>query len=373
MGLQEDIWYTGTGKFVVKDKLTKKVKVPDFKIHGKRKVIESAIQYYYRKDLKKYTKEVTELYNRNGYEVLVLDGNLPLEEQKIQLLKFVRNGLKIKKIKKLSNLTYYKNSKPFIREYETCNLHCFPHNNYLVRTTQSTQTIISHNCLFTSKDKKHNFCDTFYSSFKPEINQLEIEIVEKLIRNNIGNIQHLVITGGEPLLQTEALIELLEKIRDLNLIITIETNGTIYNEEIIPYVHLFSISPKLSNSTPSEDKLKDVNYYLSDVLIKQHEEERYDIQVLKKYFKAAELYNGPEIQFKFVITSPQDINEVVEKYLSLTDLKEVWCERFLMMPEGITEEELKEKSKWLIGECIKHSFRFCPRLHIDIYGSAKYV
>jgi len=228
-------------------------------------------------------------------------------------------------------------------------------------------------CLFTSKDKKHNFCDTFYSSFKPEINQLEIEIVEKLIRNNIGNIQHLVITGGEPLLQTEALIELLEKIRDLNLIITIETNGTIYNEEIIPYVHLFSISPKLSNSTPSEDKLKDVNYYLSDVLIKQHEEERYDIQVLKKYFKAAELYNGPEIQFKFVITSPQDINEVVEKYLSLTDLKEVWCERFLMMPEGITEEELKEKSKWLIGECIKHSFRFCPRLHIDIYGSAKYV
>ncbi|MDD3923449.1 MAG: hypothetical protein PHY39_08005, partial [Endomicrobiaceae bacterium] len=32
-------------------------------------------------------------------------------------------------------------------------------------------------CLFTSKDKKHNFCDTFYSSFKPEINSMEIEEV----------------------------------------------------------------------------------------------------------------------------------------------------------------------------------------------------
>ena len=224
-------------------------------------------------------------------------------------------------------------------------------------------------CLFTSKNKKHNFCDTFYSSFKPEINALETSTIEAIIRNNIGNIKHLVITGGEPLLQANALVELLEKIKDLELIITIETNGTIYSEELAPYVHLFSISPKLFNSIPTEEKLKDINYYLTDILIKQHEEERYDRLILRKYFSLALQNNAPEIQFKFVVTSKEDIKEIVNNYLELAgDLKEIWRERFLLMPEGITEEELKEKSKWLIGECIKNNFRFCPRLHIDIYG-----
>jgi 7-carboxy-7-deazaguanine synthase len=230
-------------------------------------------------------------------------------------------------------------------------------------------------CLFTSKDKKHNFCDTSYSSFKPEINFMEVKTVAQIIRNNIGNMKHLVVTGGEPMLQSTQLVELFELIKDLKLKITIETNGTIYDEEIIPYVDLFSISPKLKNSDPTVEKLEDVKYNLNHDLINQHISRRYNIDALDNLTEASlgmVEFEQPKIQFKFVITNPEDLIEIKELYLPMlldycNDVPEA-AQYIYLMPEGITEEELKEKGKWLIGECIKNGYRYCPRLHIEIYG-----
>lgn len=230
-------------------------------------------------------------------------------------------------------------------------------------------------CLFTSKDKKHNFCDTSYSSFKPEKNLLEVEAVAKIIRNNIGNMKHLVVTGGEPMLQSAQLVELFELIKDLDLKITMETNGTIYDEEIMRYIDLLSVSPKLKNSDPTEDKLADINYMLNESLINQHVNKRYNYTVLDNLIEAAlgmVEFEQPKIQFKFVITCPEDLIEIKEQFFPLlldycNDIPEA-SQYIYLMPEGITEEELKEKGKWLIGECIKNGFRYCPRLHIEIYG-----
>ena len=229
-------------------------------------------------------------------------------------------------------------------------------------------------CLFTSKDKKHNFCDTSYSSFKPEKNLVEIEKAAAIIRHNIGNMRHLICTGGEPMLQADSLVKLFELIKDLGLKITIETNGTIYNEEIIPYVDLFSISPKLENSIPTKEKLADVNYMLNESLIEQHKNKRYMPGVLSRLIEASlgvVDFKQPKIQLKFVVTCPEDLIEIKEQYLPLLldycNMSEA-AQYIYLMPEGITEEELKEKSKWLIEECIKNGFRYCNRLHIEIYG-----
>jgi 7-carboxy-7-deazaguanine synthase len=232
-------------------------------------------------------------------------------------------------------------------------------------------------CLFTSKNKKHNLCDTAYSSFNPENNKIETEVIEKIIRNNIGNIKHLVITGGEPMLQAKALIELLKRIGDLNLLITLETNGTIFDKELAQYIDLFSISPKLSNSNPTFEKLKDIGKTLSFNLINQHIKKRNNEKVLWQFCNYC-LSNNKQIQFKFVITCKEDIEEIKNEYevlinssYSLLALPHTLASKnpiIYLMPEGITEEELKEKNKWLIGECIKNNYRFCNRLHIEIYG-----
>ena len=59
--------------------------------------------------------------------------------------------------------------------------------------------------------------------------------------------EHVVLTGGEPMLFAE-LIPLAAELRGAGKHITIETAGTLY----LPVAcDLMSISPKLSNSTPS--------------------------------------------------------------------------------------------------------------------------
>ena len=99
-----------------------------------------------------------------------------------------------------------------------------------------------------------SICDTPYTSHHAErVEPVEIseairEIEEKMKGNTITD---LVITGGEPLLQKEALGELLRefKNRHKEVKITVETNGSILpTETLFHYVSLWSVSPKLANS-----------------------------------------------------------------------------------------------------------------------------
>ena len=66
--------------------------------------------------------------------------------------------------------------------------------------------------------------------------------------NDATAIEHVVITGGEPMLFSE-LIPLTQRLHELELHVTIETAGTLF----LPVAcDLMSISPKLASSTPTE-------------------------------------------------------------------------------------------------------------------------
>src|SRR6188474_79323 len=88
------------------------------------------------------------------------------------------------------------------------------------------------------------FCDTPYTSWRPEGEELAVpEILERVAQ---WTVEHVVITGGEPMLFDD-LEELCEALHGRGKHITIETAGTIY---LSVRCDLMSISPKLSNSTP---------------------------------------------------------------------------------------------------------------------------
>jgi 7-carboxy-7-deazaguanine synthase len=38
------------------------------------------------------------------------------------------------------------------------------------------------------------------------------------------------------------------------------------------------------------------------------------------------------------------------------------------MPEGINVKTLAARSPWLVETCKLEGFRFCPRLHIELFG-----
>lgn len=196
------------------------------------------------------------------------------------------------------------------------------------------------------------FCDTPFASWDPEGTQFTLEKIVQQCHDLAAQekIEHIVITGGEPMIQKQ-LPELTQLLRSLSLHITIETAGTVFQKV---NCDLMSISPKLSNSTPDG---KRAGEWLS-----KHENTRHQPQVVK------ELLRGYDYQLKFVVDTPQDCQEI-ETYLS--GFSNIRRERILMMPQGTSQEQLAERRIWLEPYCKQSGFQFSPRMHIQWYGNLR--
>jgi len=192
------------------------------------------------------------------------------------------------------------------------------------------------------------WCDTPHASFKPEGEDLSVE--EVLGRTRLLGCSHVVLTGGEPMLLAE-LIPLCRGLRERRLHVTIETAGTLY----LPVVcELMSISPKLSNSTPEE---RDAPRWP-----RRHERTRHAPEVIRR------LIAEHDYQFKFVIDTPEDCDEV-ERYLR--DMPEIDRRRVMMMPQGRDVGELAERAEWMTPYCQRQGLQFCPRRQIEWFGPVR--
>ena len=184
-------------------------------------------------------------------------------------------------------------------------------------------------------DRKYAKADHILTLSSSEINQALTEASRPGDR--------LVITGGEPLLQQEELCELLAS-RTKNLTeVEVETNGTQRpSEELDPSITQYNVSPKLANSGNKEDL-------------------RINDQALTFFAQS------PKAFFKFVITQPDDLIEV----LALQKRFRIPSSRLLLMPEGRTPEELAKNRHWLAATCLEHNFRLTDRLHVQIWGDER--
>jgi 7-carboxy-7-deazaguanine synthase len=193
------------------------------------------------------------------------------------------------------------------------------------------------------------WCDTPYTSWKPE--GREIEIGEILSAVGAYPAAHVVVTGGEPMI-AEGIVELTERLKEAGLHITIETAGTVEKPVICD---LMSVSPKLANSTPRERE--------GGGWAAQHDRLRYQPQVLRK------LMGDYEYQLTFVVARPEDLAEIG------VILNETVADRgrVVLMPEGIDAATLQERARWLVEICKRENFRYGPRLHIDLFGNLRGV
>lgn len=222
-------------------------------------------------------------------------------------------------------------------------------------------------CIWQMVDGKFCKCDTSYASFHPEDKKTwAVEEIVSVVKNNIGNMQHVVITGGEPLLQKKGVSALCKLIKEeLNLHITIETNGTLFDEEVVKYVDLFSISPKLKNSVPTPEKL---SFYKEQETgaSKYHHEIRRNISVLQNYINLAN-----DLQLKFVVAKQTDADEIINDYLSV--LEGYNKQDIMLMPLGASHEQIEQSTPIVLQLCIQNGWKYTPRIHIDIFGSKQGV
>lgn len=192
------------------------------------------------------------------------------------------------------------------------------------------------------------FCDTRYASWEPEGDSLNVEAIVDAATK--WPTSHVVITGGEPMI-FEEIHELCVELHRKKRHITIETAGTI--ERSVP-CDLWSISPKLSNSTPIG--------YATDEWIKQHDARRKKLDVVRS------LMAQGDYQLKFVVGSILDAEEVLEY---LKELGEWDRNRVMLMPRGTTAEDLRLQSTWLTSWCRDHDLRLCDRAHIYWFGNRR--
>jgi 7-carboxy-7-deazaguanine synthase len=189
------------------------------------------------------------------------------------------------------------------------------------------------------------FCDTPYTSWRPEGRDLSVDEVAAQVEE--WDTGHVVITGGEPMLFAE-MIPLCRRIREIGRHITVETAGTLH----LPLAcDLMSISPKFASSAPSADK--HAHWH------RRHERDRHRPEVIRR------LLTEYEYQVKFVIDTPADLEEVAQY---LERLPEIARERVLMMPQGTDQQQLDARSAWLRPYCEVEGLVFCPRKQIEWFG-----
>jgi 7-carboxy-7-deazaguanine synthase len=190
------------------------------------------------------------------------------------------------------------------------------------------------------------WCDTPYTSWTPDGQDAGLEEILANVRQHSAS--HVVVTGGEPMISPDV-VELTQKLKELGHHITIETAGTVFKPVVCD---LMSISPKLANSTPQENRWAD-----------QHERTRYQPQVLK------ELISRYEYQMKFVVNDREDVSEIRD----IVEALGIDKQRVLLMPQGRNREELAARSEGVVKICTELGYRYCPRVHIEIWGNRRGV
>jgi len=156
--------------------------------------------------------------------------------------------------------------------------------------------------------------------------------------------QHLVITGGSPLLQQENLYHFINGFKTkfgFLPFIEIENECVIQpHSRLVSYIDCWNNSPKLSSSVVPERI-------------------RYRPDIIKT------VASFPNSWFKFVICREEDWEEIDEMFLGTELIHRV---QVILMPEGSTREELIRNQEMVIDMAIGNNVRYSSREHIMIWN-----
>ena len=215
----------------------------------------------------------------------------------------------------------------------------------------------------------HTGCDS-YASWDPrfkhlspmlEVSAIVDRMQELLPDGKFGPDKHLILTGGEPLLGWQkSYIDLFEEIgkRGMNLThITFETNGTqmlkpelkewFLTNETYPMLNItYSVSSKLPSSGEAwEDAIKP--------------------EVIREYFQLSS-----SLYFKWVISNEEDYQDVQNAIKAYTEVLGPFAMTDIpiyLMPAGGTTKHYNDNERWVAELCMKHGWRYTPRLQVQLW------
>lgn len=222
-------------------------------------------------------------------------------------------------------------------------------------------------CRVSGCNLRCGWCDTPYASWNPEGEARAID--DLLGEARSSGVRHAVVTGGEPMMFPQLTEFSARLAAECGMHITIETAGTVIPPGGVT-CHLISISPKLANSTPRGDVRDPLG-----VWTERHEARRLNAAVLRALLdqhdpaRAREGEHGRDRQVKFVVREAAfeaDLREI-EALLSEFQMR---SDDVLLMPEGVTRPR-PEFARRVAEECVVRGWRYCMRLHIELFGNTR--
>ena len=190
------------------------------------------------------------------------------------------------------------------------------------------------------------WCDTKYAWDQKAGKNYSIDKIIQTVQQ--WPCKFIVITGGEPMINSD-LPKLVHQLKAVDKHITIETAGIAFIPDLA--CDLMSISPKLSNSTPTNPELVSI-----------HEDSRLDIAVLGK------LIDSYQFQLKFVVDSKSDLAEIQQ---TIKEIGNVDLTKVMLMPQAATRDELLAKSAMVAEMCKQTGFAFSQRLQVLLWNNQK--
>lgn len=194
-------------------------------------------------------------------------------------------------------------------------------------------------------------CDTLGTWMKGErlsFPELHCRFQEADFLGELERGAHLVVTGGEPVRQQDALarfLKILSKSMQRDIFVELETNGTLYpSMPLIAMVHQFNVSPKLSNSGVRREK---------------------------RITDAIHAYAAlPNSFFKFVVATPDDVSEAENEFILPLNIHP---RRVYLMPPACTREELDAVAEDVIQMALIHGYHYSHRIQISVWDNKKGV
>jgi 7-carboxy-7-deazaguanine synthase len=157
--------------------------------------------------------------------------------------------------------------------------------------------------------------------------------------SRLANGAHLVLTGGDPLIQQKQLLAWLRSYQKFPFYIELETEGVLQpDRELENFVAHYNVSPKLFNSGMSAAKRLRPN------VLKYHSMRQQDI-------------------FKFPIANEADALEA----LDICDSVSMPGHRVYFMPICSTRKEHDEVGPIVVELAKKHRVNYSPRLHLQLW------
>ena len=156
----------------------------------------------------------------------------------------------------------------------------------------------------------------------------------------LGEASLLVVTGGEPL-EHPALEPLLRGAVERWPRVEVETSGIA--PPPLSHARLYyNVSPKLPSATPRwADSWRATEAWVAE----------------------------PRATFKIVVGDPPDPDDAVR----LIARHRLPADRVMLMPEGLTDEQVRSHAAPLIDLCKAKGFRMSPRLHVWMWGAKRGV